>query len=90
MKDQVKWMEGEMESTEPNKPDVFITGATPNKQLKNQVTYDYRTPTLLLVMLVEYVSPCSHHHCCNTPFLCCVHFLDPSLLLRAFFGSFFS
>jgi hypothetical protein len=27
------------------KPDVFITGATPNKQLKNQVTYDYRTPT---------------------------------------------
>jgi hypothetical protein len=23
---------GEMESTEPSKPDVFITGATPNKQ----------------------------------------------------------
>jgi hypothetical protein len=31
MKDQVKWMEGEVESTEPSKPDVFITGATPNK-----------------------------------------------------------
>jgi hypothetical protein len=45
MKDRAKWMEGEMESTEPNKPDVFIMGATPNKQLKNQVTYDYRTPT---------------------------------------------
>jgi hypothetical protein len=44
MKDRAKWMEGEMESTEPSKPDVFITGATPNKQLKNQVTYDYRTP----------------------------------------------
>jgi hypothetical protein len=46
MKDRAKWMEGEMESTEPSKPDVFITGATPNKQLKNQVTYDYRTPTV--------------------------------------------
>jgi hypothetical protein len=31
-----------MESTEP---DVVITGETPNKQLKSQVTYDYRTPT---------------------------------------------
>jgi hypothetical protein len=39
-----KWMEGETESIEPSKPDVFITGATPDKQLKNQVTYDYRTP----------------------------------------------
>jgi hypothetical protein len=38
-------MEGEMESTEPSKPDVFIMGETPNKKLKNQVTYDYRTPT---------------------------------------------
>ena len=42
MKDQAKQMEGKMESTEP---DVFITGETPNKQMKNQVTYDYRTPT---------------------------------------------
>jgi hypothetical protein len=46
MEDQAKWMEGEMESTEPSKPEVFIAGATPNKQMKNQVTYDYRTPTL--------------------------------------------
>jgi hypothetical protein len=45
MKDRAKWMEGEMELTEPSKPDVFITGAMPNKQLKKQVTYDYRTPT---------------------------------------------
>ena len=45
MKDWAKWMEGEMESTEPNKTNVFITGETPNKELKNQVTYDYRTPT---------------------------------------------
>jgi len=45
MKDQVKWMEGKMESTEPIKPYVFITRAVPNKQPKNQVTYDYRTPT---------------------------------------------
>jgi hypothetical protein len=44
MKDWAKWMEGEKESTEPNKTDVFIMGATPNKQLKNHVTYDYRTP----------------------------------------------
>jgi uncharacterized protein Veg len=42
MKDRAKWMEGKMESTEP---DVFITGATPNQQPKNRVTYDYRTPT---------------------------------------------
>jgi hypothetical protein len=45
MKDRTKWMEGEMESTKTSKPYVFITGETPNKQLKNQVTYDYRTPT---------------------------------------------
>jgi hypothetical protein len=44
MKDQAKWMEGEMESTKPSKPDVFITGEMPNKQLENQVTYDYKTP----------------------------------------------
>jgi hypothetical protein len=25
MEDRAKWMEGEMESTEPSKPDVFIT-----------------------------------------------------------------
>jgi hypothetical protein len=37
---------GEKKSTETSKPYVFITGAMPNKQLKNQVTYDYRTPTL--------------------------------------------
>jgi hypothetical protein len=38
MKDRVKrWVEGKMESTEPSKTDVFIAGATPNKQLKNQV-----------------------------------------------------
>jgi hypothetical protein len=35
MKDWVKRMEGEMESTEPSKPYVIIVGATPNKQLKN-------------------------------------------------------
>jgi hypothetical protein len=34
-----------VESTNPSKPDVFITGEMPNKQLKNRVTYDYRTPT---------------------------------------------
>jgi hypothetical protein len=34
-----------MESTEPNNPVVFIIGEMPNKQLNNQVTYDYRTPT---------------------------------------------
>jgi hypothetical protein len=44
MKDRMKWMEGGMESTETNKLDVFITREIPNKQLKNQVTYDYRTP----------------------------------------------
>jgi uncharacterized protein Veg len=42
MKDREKWMQGKMESTEPN---VFITRAMPNEQPKNQVTYDYRTPT---------------------------------------------
>jgi hypothetical protein len=34
-----------MESTEPNKPNVFIMGEMPNKQLKNKVTCDYRTQT---------------------------------------------
>jgi hypothetical protein len=42
MKDQAKQMEGKKESTEP---DVFITGAMPNQQPKNRVTYDYRSPT---------------------------------------------
>jgi hypothetical protein len=42
MKDRVKQMEGKNESTEP---DVFITGEMPNQQLKNRVTYDYRSPT---------------------------------------------
>jgi hypothetical protein len=42
MKDRRKWIEGKMESTEP---DVVITGEMPNKQLKSQVTYDYRIPT---------------------------------------------
>jgi hypothetical protein len=42
MKDQAKWMEGKMES---NQPDVFIMGATPNQQPRNRVTYDYRSPT---------------------------------------------
>jgi hypothetical protein len=41
MKDREKQMEGKMESTEP---EVFITGAMPNQQLKNRVTYNYRTP----------------------------------------------
>jgi len=45
MKDRAKMMEGEMEATEPNKPDVLIKEEMPNNQLKNQVTYDYRTPT---------------------------------------------
>jgi hypothetical protein len=45
MKDRAKWMEGEMELNELSKRDVFIMGETPNKQLKNQVTYDYRNPT---------------------------------------------
>jgi hypothetical protein len=45
MEDREKWMEGEMESTEPNKPDVFSVGATPNRQVKKPVTYDYKTPT---------------------------------------------
>jgi hypothetical protein len=45
MKDQAKWMEGGVKSTEPTKPDVFITIEMQNKQLENQVTYDYRTPT---------------------------------------------
>jgi hypothetical protein len=52
MKDWVKWMEGEMESTEPNKLDVFIMGATPNKQLKNQVTYDYRIPIVTIPQIL--------------------------------------
>jgi hypothetical protein len=34
MKDQAKQREGKTKSTEPSKPDVFIAGATPNKQLK--------------------------------------------------------
>jgi hypothetical protein len=42
MKDRAKWMEGKKGSTEP---EVFITGAMPNQQSKNQVTYNYRTPT---------------------------------------------
>jgi hypothetical protein len=42
MKDQEKQTEGKMESIEP---DVFITGAMPNQQLKNRVTYDYRSQT---------------------------------------------
>jgi uncharacterized protein Veg len=42
MEDRVKQMEGKIEPTEP---DVFIMGETPNQQLKNRVTYDYRTPT---------------------------------------------
>jgi hypothetical protein len=33
MKDRAKWMEGEMESTEPNKPDVLIMGATSNNPM---------------------------------------------------------
>jgi hypothetical protein len=36
---------GNGNNRETNKPDVFITGAMPNKQLKNRVTYDHRTPT---------------------------------------------
>jgi hypothetical protein len=31
MKDRAKWMEGEVKSTEPNKPDVFIMRAMPNR-----------------------------------------------------------
>jgi hypothetical protein len=42
MKDRAKRMEGKKKSTEPY---VFITGETPNQQLKNRVTYDYRSPT---------------------------------------------
>jgi hypothetical protein len=36
---------GEVKSTESIKLDVFIMGEMSNKQLKNQVTYDYMTPT---------------------------------------------
>jgi hypothetical protein len=39
-------VEGEKESIEPIKLNVFITGETPNRQLKKQVTYDYRIPTI--------------------------------------------
>jgi hypothetical protein len=42
MEDRAKWMEGKKGSTEP---EVFITGAMPNQQSKNRVTYDYRTLT---------------------------------------------
>jgi hypothetical protein len=45
MEDRAKQMEREMESTKPNKPDVFSVGATPNRQVKKIVTYDYKTPT---------------------------------------------
>jgi hypothetical protein len=42
MEDRAKWMEGKMRSTEP---DFIITRETPNQQLKNQVTYNYRALT---------------------------------------------
>jgi hypothetical protein len=45
MKDRAKWMEGEVKSIEPSKSDVFITRAIPNRSSKNQITYDYSTPT---------------------------------------------
>jgi len=38
MKDRAKRMEGELELTEPNKPDVFIMEEMPNKKLKDHVT----------------------------------------------------
>jgi hypothetical protein len=43
MKDRAKWIEGENGINRARCQ--IITGATPNKQLKSQVTYDYRTPT---------------------------------------------
>jgi hypothetical protein len=39
MKDRTKQMEGKKGSTEL---EVFITGAMPNQQSKNRVTYNYR------------------------------------------------
>jgi hypothetical protein len=46
MKDQAKWMDGII---------VFIAGATPNKQLKNQVTYDYRTGMKIYFMVIIFI-----------------------------------
>jgi hypothetical protein len=60
MKDQAKWMEGKMESTEP---DVFIMGATPNQQLKNQVTYDYRSPTIYIYIYI--ICKGTYTHCAH-------------------------
>jgi len=80
MKDRAKWMERENKSIEASEPNASITRATPNKQLKNQVTYDYRTPTTAM-----YVQRMSLHlndgpDCSNSDFIVnWKHVTTPSL-----------
>jgi hypothetical protein len=86
-----------MESTEP---DVVIMGETPNKQLKSQVTYDYRTPTQLIVMLwsgettAENESMNFHKYCVSPKnllnsviFVETGHFMMASIFVRSILSS---
>jgi hypothetical protein len=66
MKDQAKWMEWEVKSTEPSKPYVFVRREMPNGQLKNQVTYDYRIPTRLHLGIEALSRGDKNHRTMNT------------------------